>query len=231
MNCGIIRDLLPLYHDGVCSPESRGEVEEHLKTCPDCRGALAAMDAPLPEVEKAAADDAAAVKKISGAWKRDKRRAWILGGIAAFLICAAMAGGLWYLTTWTVVPMGSEDYTVEAYQLESGSVGVHWEFREGKKTWYALVFREEEDGLHYYLERPILRIKLFDFNHKHYNQSGDVLFNNWLEDDTSEDAIYFGLGEDAVLLWKEGEEVNLPAATDAQEEMWAPAELLPQEVP
>ena len=93
------------------------------------------------------------------------------------------------------------------------------------------MFREEEDGLHYYLERPILRIKLFDFDHKHYNQRGDALFNNWLEDDTSEDAIYFGLGEDAVLLWKEGEEVNLPAATDAQEEMWAIAELPPQEVP
>lgn len=42
MNCGIIQDLLPLYHDGVCSPESRTEVEEHLKTCPDCRAALAA---------------------------------------------------------------------------------------------------------------------------------------------------------------------------------------------
>lgn len=109
--------------------------------------------------------------------------------------------------------------------------GVHWEFREGKKTWYAIVFREEEDGLHYYLERPILRIKLFDFDHKHYNQSGDALFNHWLEDDTSEDAVYFGLGEDAVLLWKEGEEVNLPAATDAQEELWALAELPPQEVP
>ena len=40
MNCGIIQDLLPLYHDGVCSPESRTEVEEHLKTCPDCRAAL-----------------------------------------------------------------------------------------------------------------------------------------------------------------------------------------------
>ena len=44
MNCGIIQDLLPLYHDGVCSPESRTEVEEHLKTCPDCRAALAAME-------------------------------------------------------------------------------------------------------------------------------------------------------------------------------------------
>lgn len=90
MNCGIIQDLLPLYHDGVCSPESRTEVEEHLKTCPACRGALAAMDAPLPEVEKAAADDAAAMKKISGAWKKDKRRAWWKGALVAAVVFAVI---------------------------------------------------------------------------------------------------------------------------------------------
>ena len=47
----IVQDLLPLYHDGVCSDKSRAAVEEHLKTCEDCRAALTAMDAPLPEVE------------------------------------------------------------------------------------------------------------------------------------------------------------------------------------
>ena len=31
--CNVIRDLLPLYHDGVCSPESRQLVEEHLEKC------------------------------------------------------------------------------------------------------------------------------------------------------------------------------------------------------
>ena len=59
----IILDLLPLYHDGVCSEKSRAAVEEHLKACETCRAALAAMDALLPEAERAAADDAAAVKK------------------------------------------------------------------------------------------------------------------------------------------------------------------------
>ena len=66
----IVQDLLPLYHDGVCSDKSRAAVEEHLQTCEACRAALTAMDAPLPEVEKAADDAAVAVKKISGEWKR-----------------------------------------------------------------------------------------------------------------------------------------------------------------
>lgn len=36
ISCKVIEDLLPLYHDGVCSQESRTLVEEHLKTCEDC---------------------------------------------------------------------------------------------------------------------------------------------------------------------------------------------------
>lgn len=34
--CEVIRDLLPLYVDGVCSAESRVKVEEHIEHCPDC---------------------------------------------------------------------------------------------------------------------------------------------------------------------------------------------------
>ena len=226
----IAQDLLPLYHDGVCSERSRAAVEEHLQTCEACRAALAAMDAPLPEAEKTAAEDAAAVKKISSEWKKGKRRARIIGVLAAIVVCAAAAVGIWALTTFTCVPMGSEDYTLEVYRLESGGVGVHWDFREGRETWYALMFREEADGLHYYLERPILRVELFNFG-KYYNRYGDAMFRSWSDDAMETKAIYFGLGEDSVLLWKEGEEVDLPAATAAQEEMWAIAELPPQEVP
>ena len=55
MNCDIIQDLLPLYHDGVCSAASQAAVKEHLASCKTCREALSALDAPLPEKQKAAA--------------------------------------------------------------------------------------------------------------------------------------------------------------------------------
>ncbi len=35
-NCDVIQDLLALYHDGVCSEESRKAVEEHLAECRKC---------------------------------------------------------------------------------------------------------------------------------------------------------------------------------------------------
>lgn len=43
MNCDIIKDLLPLYCDGVCSGETSRAVEEHLTTCPTCRTLLDEM--------------------------------------------------------------------------------------------------------------------------------------------------------------------------------------------
>ena len=39
-NCDMIKDLLPLYADDVCSDESRKTVEEHIKECADCRTEL-----------------------------------------------------------------------------------------------------------------------------------------------------------------------------------------------
>ena len=66
----IVQDLLPLYHDGVCSDKSRAAVEEHLQTCQDCRKALEEMDTQLP-TEKVAVDDAAAVKNIKPLYAED----------------------------------------------------------------------------------------------------------------------------------------------------------------
>lgn len=39
-NCNVIKDLLPLYIDDVCSKESRNLVEEHLRTCNNCQNYL-----------------------------------------------------------------------------------------------------------------------------------------------------------------------------------------------
>ena len=37
VNCSIIKDLLPLYADGVLSQETAQAVKDHLETCESCR--------------------------------------------------------------------------------------------------------------------------------------------------------------------------------------------------
>ena len=223
----IVQDLLALYHDGVCSEKSRAAVEEHLKTCPECRRALEEMDAPLPVPEGGAADDAAAMRKISGEWKRGKRRAWWRGALLAALVCFLVAGGGWALNNWTLLPMDSSEYTVRASRLENGMISLHWQ--TSLAGWYAVTWREEENGVYWYLERPLLRTTVFNFNNKSYRTSGDILFSQ--EDALGTSALYFGLGEDALLLWSQDETVDLPAASSVEEELWAPAMETPREVP
>ena len=43
MKCDIIRDLLPLYCDGLCSEASRQEIEAHVAQCEECRACLVEM--------------------------------------------------------------------------------------------------------------------------------------------------------------------------------------------
>lgn len=43
LNCDVIRDLLPLYVDQICSEESRELVDEHLTGCRDCSVILQQM--------------------------------------------------------------------------------------------------------------------------------------------------------------------------------------------
>ena len=55
--CNVIRDLLPLYHDNVCSPETATLVEEHLKDCDACQEEFHKLQAnllplPLPSRER-----------------------------------------------------------------------------------------------------------------------------------------------------------------------------------
>lgn len=230
MNCGIIQDLLPLYHDGVCSPESRTEVEEHLKTCPDCRAALAVMDAPLPEVEKAAADDAAAMKKISGAWKKDKRRAWWKGALIAAAVCAVLVG-LWAAATQLYVfPVDPEKIEItDVRQLSDGRILYHFYIDDDLNLRLLQFEFEETDGtgnMYFVPKRSLYtekrqRPSLADSD-QYLNLEEASAWARVHEMDAEITRVWYGRGEDAVLLWEEG--MALPAASAADEAEWSYSE-------
>lgn len=48
LSCEIIKDLIPLYIDDVCSKETAAAIEEHIKECPDCKALLESMKEDLP---------------------------------------------------------------------------------------------------------------------------------------------------------------------------------------
>ncbi len=97
ISCDIIKDLLPLYIDGVCSSDSIDVIEEHLKECPLCEAEfLNLQKSPdiKPKIDK---DIDKAVKNANKKIKKGKKRVAIktisiisvillVVGIVAYLI-------------------------------------------------------------------------------------------------------------------------------------------------
>lgn len=82
ISCEVIKDLLPLYHDGVCSKESSQLVEEHLTECDDCKAELKSMGDRLtvPDTKQNMAE-AEAVKKLSKRWKKGMFKSLLKGAL------------------------------------------------------------------------------------------------------------------------------------------------------
>ena len=55
-DCDIIKDLLPLYEDNICSEKSKDLIEEHLIECEDCREYLDSLHEKLPPIEPSSED-------------------------------------------------------------------------------------------------------------------------------------------------------------------------------
>ena len=104
--CGIVRDLLPLYQEGMLSPDSKEFLEEHLKTCPDCRaereGLLSPDNGELLEVRRKTCPDCRAegerqvegkldgqeVPQLESLRRKLRQQRW---RTALFAVCLALA--------------------------------------------------------------------------------------------------------------------------------------------
>lgn len=93
ISCELIKDLLPLYADGICSQESKKAVEEHIKNCSDCSDELekitdkVSMITPVPidgeELRRAG-------KKLRKTKKRAVVKGVVIGLVAVVIICALL---------------------------------------------------------------------------------------------------------------------------------------------
>lgn len=119
--CELTQDLLPLYHDGVCSDVTAKIVREHLTGCEHCRRLLKALDEETePEAQMEAARPLAAIGKE---WKKNMKKALFKGIGIAVLIFAVLIGSLLALTQWKWLPIDTVNMEVaEIYQLKDGRI-------------------------------------------------------------------------------------------------------------
>ena len=221
----IVRDLRPLYHGGVCSDASRLAVEAHLKECGVCREALKEMDAPLPgaETQKNTADGAA-VKKISDEWKKTKWKARLKGAAVAAAVCLVLVGAWIAATQLFVFPVPVEKIQItNVRQLSDGRVLYHF-YIDDDLNLRRIRFEYDEEGNKYYVPlRAFITEKRWDgVSSADREMVLDVAEENaWAESqgiDREVTRVWYGRGEDAILLWEEG--MDLPAASEADEAAW-----------
>lgn len=123
--CKVIEDLLPLYHDGVCSPESAALVEEHLAGCENCQAMLKDYDYQVGEA--APVEDTAPLQAIKHRWDKERRRKWLLIVVAIipFLLAEGIVGGyIWWELHVNFSHTDTDTLTVsEVCCYANGSIG------------------------------------------------------------------------------------------------------------
>lgn len=212
ITCDVIRDLLPLYRDQVCSADSRELVEAHLAGCECCREKLAVMEKEmeLPHIDPESKNLFQALER---AWKKRNRQAFCKGVLLSIWIFALLAGLFVFLTQWDgySIPVEkisvsdiccSEDYLVRFNLTVDDDV---------KQILHTLT----EDGSFYITPQRSL-ITLADYRHQ--VDSPVVLFppgtevaavaGTWGRFPVPEGAkrIYVGPVGNGILVWEEGME-------------------------
>ena len=219
VSCHIIEDLLPLYHDGVCSEESRALVEEHLAQCEACAALCGKLNG---QEETVSVDDTAALQSIQKEWKKSRGKALWRGVIVATLVLGVIAYALSWVDTFKTVPVPTDAMKVsELSQLSDGRIIYRLKVTDGK-AFYFDCFGYTPGGDYYITPvRSIIEGKPVE---------GEGLFHDYFMVDIAETnasrqkqgevpikRCFLGDFGDAILLWEEG--MELPAASAELERM------------
>ena len=217
--CDVINDLLPLYHDEVCSEESKRIVEEHLKECEKCQEIAKKIGVEFHAPQKEL-DDATFFKNIQQEYK--------IRNIVFSILLICLVGIVSHLArNYQFIPVGASSFQIsEISQLEDKTIGFYMKICDGKDVRFITAKHANEEGIVYIQGKRALVEESIDNSigyHEQYFYYNAQVYNEWLsgmDQNANEDLQYiievrFGTEEDYVVLWKEG--MQLPEASQRME--------------
>ena len=140
--CSIVRDLLPLYAEGMVSPETASFVEEHLKDCEHCRNEYERLKAPCAVP---AQDDAAPLLMLQKKMAAKRLRTIVLTAVfAVALLVSAFA----VLDAPVYLPYTEERLAVEPV----GENGLQITFDPSVTDFNYTVYQDPDGGNFYYCD-------------------------------------------------------------------------------
>jgi hypothetical protein len=227
ISCDIIKDILPLYYDNVCSDDSKKMVEEHLAECNTCKSELDKIktDIKIPKetIEKNISDSNA-IKNISDFWNRSKVKAFIKGVIITAISFTVIFLGYIGLFQCNIVSVPTDVVEItNVCQLADGRIVYHVKLTDGYEL-RRIKFNMEESGKFYESPyRPIIKSKSnidIGLNNSYYlfGEVQQSVYKDKYGEDAEIKALYFGTQEDNILVWEEG--MDLPKASEEIEKMF-----------
>lgn len=220
VSCKIIKDLLPLYYDNICSSQSRKMVEEHLAGCSHCQQELNRIKEEIPgspETVTQNFQESKGLKTLAGLWKQTKAKAFGKG--IAWTVVVMGLGLLLYLGLfqWQVVNVPMEAVKIhKVCQLADNRIAYHVEITDGYGLRQCLFSMDQQGNYYVSPKRPVFPPKAtgiglhntyYCFDPLRDGRNAQERYNS----KTEIKALYFGTPEDHILIWKKG--MALPAAS------------------
>ena len=147
VTCNVIRDILPLYVDGIVSNDTQNMVLAHLEHCSECRKKYESMKS---EIELPIENDVKPLENFKRAWKRKK----VLLVCSSIVVTIAIILGAAFVMKQ--VHKQSLQYCQEYVLGQAGIVGnidvqeyvdIHEDFAIGANKYGYAVFKEPEKAL------------------------------------------------------------------------------------
>lgn len=87
LSCEVIKDLLPLYYDGVCTLDSFALVHEHLQKCEKCRNYLSKITQ-AEQISNSLFSKSVELRKVAHlqSLKQSLNRKLVLSAISGFML-------------------------------------------------------------------------------------------------------------------------------------------------
>ena len=177
LTCGVVRDLLPSYVEGLTSPESNTAVERHLSGCPDCAQLRTAL-AGAPE--QAAPEDAKEVDYLKKVKRRGWRRVAAAVAVTVLLFTAGVAAKLFVIgepANWDY----QENLNWTAHTNVPGQLDLHF-YSEWSAIAYSHWMVENKNGIVHVSARQTLPSFLHDTSDHWEHISLDGVREVWVAD-------------------------------------------------
>ena len=219
ISCEVIKDMLPLYYDNVCSDDSKRMVEEHLSYCDNCKMELEKIQDEVHIPEKKIIEnrnDSNVIKNISTAWKRVQLKAFIKGGLISALFMSIIILGYVGLFKWEITSVATDVVEIrDISQMEDGKIVYYAEINDGYSLNRIKYDMDKEGNFYITPLRPIVKKeaeppyaleKGYDFiDIKEQEEYRGIEVKT----------IYYGTPKDKVLIWEKG--MELPKTSEEVE--------------